>query len=174
MKRLTPIERRAIQLIVSENQRILFSRNRKNAGGFIPQRISIEPGEAQRMIRLNRFIAGSMSWLGKKLAPKSHERAQFRVRLLFLRDTNRLIHRMLVAHPGRRAPLFITGREAEMYFSNLEIVHKVFKAFRMNYIESATDIKRADEEAGEAWWCIRSIINVGHLPTGKRPEHFGR
>ena len=110
--------------------------------------------------------------LGKKLAPKSTERAQFRIRLAYLRDINRMIRRMLV--PGRRAPLYITGKEAEMYFSNLEIVHKVFTAFRMNYIESATDIKKASDEAGEAWWCIRSIINVGHLPVGKRPEHFGR
>jgi len=174
MKRLTPIERRAINLIVRENMRILFSRNRKNAGRFIPQRVEIEPGEARQMIRLNRFMAGAMSWMGKKLPPKSNERAQLRLRLIYLRDSNRLIHKMLVKRPERRAPLYITGREAEMYFSNLEIVHRAFKAFRMNYLESATDMTKASDEAAEAWWAIRSIINVGHLPAEKRSERFGR
>lgn len=172
MNKLKPIERRAINLIVASNMRILFRRNKKNPGRFIPQRVEIQPHEARQMIRLNQFIAGAMAWLGKKLPPQSRERAQFRIRLAYLRDVNRLIRKMLV--PGRRASLYITGKEAEMYFSNLEIVHKVFSAFRMNYIESARDMKRASDEAGDAWWAIRSIINVGHLPVGKRPEHFGR
>lgn len=174
MGALRASERRAVNLIVRSNIKILFSRNKKNPGRFIPQRVEIAPHEARQMIRLNRFIAVGMSWLGKKLPPKSTERAQFRIRLAYLRDINRMIRRMLEHQPGRRSPLYITGKEAEMYFSNLEIVHKVFTAFRMNYIESATDIKKASDEAGEAWWCIRSIINVGHLPVGKRPEHFGR
>lgn len=172
MKKLTPIERRAINMIVRENIRILFNRTRRNPGKFIPQRVEIQPHEARQMIRLNRFMASAMSWMGKKLPPKSHERAQIRVRLVYLADSNRLIRRMLERQPGRRAPLFITGQEAAMYFSNLEIVHRVFAAFRMNYIESATDMKKASDEAGDAWWAIRSIINVGHLPVGKRPEHF--
>lgn len=177
MKKLTTIERRAVNLIVQENIRILFSRNRsgsrKNAGRVVPNRVVIEPGEARQMIQLNRFMAGAMSWMGKKLPPKSHERAQIRVRLVYLADANRLIRRMLERQPGRRAPLFITGKEAEMYFSNLDIVHRVFRAFRMNYIESATDMKKASDEAGEALWAIRSIINVGHLPAEKRSDRFG-
>lgn len=172
MKKLTPIERRAINLIVRENIRILFTRTKKNPGKFIPRRVEIEPGEARQMIRLNRFMAGAMNWMGKKLPQRSDAWAQVRTRMIFLLNMSRLVQEKLIGQPGRRSPLYLTGKEAEMYFSNLEIVHRVFAAFRKNYVESAHDIKKADAEAAAALWAIRSILNVGHLPVEK--TRFGR
>jgi hypothetical protein len=168
MRKLTPAEARFIRSVVKENIRILYSRNRRNPNGrrMIPTRVEIRPNEARIMVRLNSFIGNAINWMGKKLRPQSQERAHLRIRLLHLRDLNRSI-RAILGRPGRTASYFVTGQEAEVYFNTLELAHKAFPAIRMNYIESARDIKEADRTAKEAWWAIRSIINVGHLPVEK-------
>jgi len=52
MKRLTVGERRFVDALVRANIRLLFNRARKNTGRFIPTRITIEPSEATRMVRV--------------------------------------------------------------------------------------------------------------------------
>ena len=148
---------------------LLFSRKngqKRNPGRFIPQQIEIRPSEARIMIRLNNFMVNAINWMGKKVGPTTKERALIRVRMIHLRDTNRRI-RAILGKPGRTAPLYLTGDEAKLYFHILELVHASFNLIKRNYAESARDMKAADAMAQEAWWAIRSLINVGHLPVEK-------
>ncbi len=149
--------------------RLLFSRKngpKKNPERHVPRQIEIRPVEAKTMIRLNNFMANAINWMGKKVQPGMRERALIRVRMIHLRDTNRRI-RAILGKPGRTAPLYITGQEAELYFHILELVHASFNLIKRNFAESARDMKSADAVAQEAWWAIRSLINVGHLPAQK-------
>jgi hypothetical protein len=170
--KLSPGEMKFVKALCRDTINILFARKNPERRA-IPDRITVRPNEARIIVRLNNFMANAINWMGKKVGPSTKERGLMYVRMLHLRDMNRHV-RAILGKPGRTSPLYITGEEAKLYFHVLELVHGAFRLIKRNYAESAINMKAADAEADEAWWAIRSIINVGHLPVGKRPEFFGR
>lgn len=171
MKRLTLAQRRSLAYIRRSNQ-ILFRRVRGNAERHVPRTVTLHPAERVQIIRLFWFMLKAFRWMGKRLPVGTVDRGRLLLRAKFMRRITGTVRKLF--RPGRTAPYFVTGRDAEDLFSNLDLVHRAFSAWKTEYTESAKDIKKADEEAVEALWAIRSILNVGHLPVGKRSDRFGR
>jgi hypothetical protein len=166
--RISSGQRRAIAYMLASNRRLFGVRTRRN----VPRssRFTFHVADAAVAIKTNRFLAKVLAWLGNNFLPGTADRAHFRRRMLFLKDLNEAIRQTLLRKSPRTAPLYIAGADAEAYMSTLDMIHRVFRAFRIKYIESQRDMNAADREVAEAWWQIRSLINVGHLNLTQRPE----
>ena len=162
MPKLTASEKRLIRKLVSDTVSVMEPRSRRNPIG--PDRATIYPKDAAELIVVNAFIARGLVMLARKLTGNDRKFMVFRASKV--REINGRIRKKLMV-PKPISSLVITGDDAILYFGALNRAHEEFGAIRKNYIEGARDIKRAEGEAKLAWWALRSLIQVGHMPVEK-------
>lgn len=172
MKRLTREEDRALEALVSMVARILGpSWMRKAKRNPAPERITIQPGaDARIMLDLNLFLVRALNTLSPKAVQSGRLPILKRDTAIYLAKIVRSMSRRIkesVVGPKPISRLIITGQEAKLYFGISEWAHTRWSVIRKNYIETATDVKRAGDHATRMLWIVRSILNVGHPPVEK-------
>jgi len=170
MKRLTGEEDRALDALVRMVARVMgpswMRQAKKNPP---PERITVQPGaDARMMVDLNIFLVRTLNVLSPKAVQSGRLPMIKRDTAIYLSKIVRGMSKRIrdsVMGSKTISRLIITGQEAKLYFGIIEWAHDRWSVIRRNYIETATDVRKAGDQATRMLWIVRSILNVGHPPV---------